>query len=210
MPDLRVVHLRRILPVSRVLDSPGPPHQLYVTGPEASEVAEVEINGARGYPWKIVSKRTIAIELPLEFLVRNIAVLSREMGDAREAEVFLGFTRNITVTRGIESLVQYWLKCFLSTPGSDPFSKSWGGGANDIIKKSFAQEGNLNSTSAVSVQRTNRLVVARQSTDMSIPRNERLAEAKLVSTRLSPDRTTFYLEINMTNQTGEQVRVGLS
>lgn len=210
MPDLRVVHLRRILPVSRVLDVPGPPHLLYVTGPETADVADVEVNGGRGYTWRIEGRRTIAIELPLEFLVRNVAVLSREMGSAREAEVFLGYTPRVSSVSGIESLVQYWLKCFFTTPGSDPYSKTWGGGARDVVKKSFAQEGTLNSTAAIAVQRATRMVVARQSTDMSIPRDERLAEAKLVSTRLSPDRTTFHMDINMTNQAGARVRVGLS
>jgi hypothetical protein len=208
--DIKVTHLRRVLPVSKTLDVPGPPHEFYISGPLAREVADVEINGVRGYVFRVVNSTTIAVTLPKAFNVKTLAILSTELGDAREAEVFFGFTPHISLVSGVQALAQYWLKCFLSSPGADAFSRSWGGAGRGAISKTFQQEGDFNSNIAIAVRRTNRQVMSRQASALYLPRNERLLDAKLIRAARKSNSETYEVDIEITNQAREVVRAGVA
>jgi len=208
--DLRVIHLRKILPIAKMLDVPGPPHRFYISGPSAAEVSAVEINGDQGYAWTAIGSNVVAIDLPHPFMVRTVAVLGREMGDAKEAECYFGFTKFLTTTRGLQKLVQDWLKCFLSTPGTDPFSLKWGGGGLGIVKRSSSAEGPYNSALAIAVRETTKQMIARQALDTNSPSSEKLLNAKLLKISMSADRTGYTADIEITSQAGTKARVGVS
>lgn len=208
--DLRVVHLRKVLSVARMLDVPGPPHRLYLSGSEMSAVSAVEINGNRGYAWTQVSEGVIAVELPPVFYVQSVAVLGQDMGSVREAEVFFGYTSVLSMMSGLQKLVQDWLKCFLTSPGSDPFNRPGGGGAQDIFKQATAAEGPFSSALSIAIRRTNEQLIARQAVDVTLPRNEKFLDARLVRIALLPDRTGFLPDIEIVSQTGRRARLGLN
>jgi hypothetical protein len=208
--DLRVIHLRKVLPVTRMLDVPGPPHVLYITGPEMEGAASVEINGNRGYSWRSVGPRMISVDLPLMFMIQTVAVLGQEMGTAREAEIFFGFTELMSMTSGIQKLAQDWLKRFLTTPGTDPFSRKSGGGGQEILKKSSAAEGLFNSALLIAVRSTNEQLIARQAIDIAMPSSEKLLNAKLLKVTVDPDRTGYTADIEILSQAGNRVQVGLA
>lgn len=207
--DLRIVHLRQVFAVSKMLDVPGPPHLLYLSGPDSVQVAEVDINGVRGYAFDIIDRRTVAVHLPENYFIQSVSILGREMGSAKEAEVFVGFTNQITQISGIQALAQYWLKCLLTTPGSDPWSK-WGGAGRLALTRNTAQEGDYNSSLSMAVSRTNKQVVSRQAPAMWLPRDERLLSAKLARVSRDPRSGEYTADIDITSQAMQTVRAGVA
>lgn len=208
--DLRVVHLRKILPISQMLDVPGPPHRLYISGIPADEVSDVEINGDRGYTWETTGARVIAVELPRLFRVQTVAVLGRELGDAKSAECYLGFTTFPSFTKGLQKLAQEYLRVFLTTPGSDPYSTRRGGGGQEILQRETAAEGIYSSAMAVAVRETTKQIITRQAADMALPRDERLLSARLLRVTAFPDRTGYTADIEIQSQSGTSARLNVN
>lgn len=208
--DLRVTYFREVLPVSKMIEDPGPPHLLFLSGPQTERVVDVEVNGVRGFPFTVSGDRTLCVELPSLFTVRSVAALGRDMGSLTEALIHVGFTDSILDVDGLQLLVQNYLKCFLTSPGSDVFSKKWGGGGNKLVGMVYGKEGDITTAAAEAVRRTTQSIMSRQMSNLTLPRSERLASAKMVTSRLSLDDQTFLLDIEIRNQEGRTVRAGLS
>ena len=208
--DLRVTYLREVLPVTKMVDVPGPPHQLFLLGPEVSRVVDVEINGVRGYKFTVSGPRAIVVDLPPLFTFRTVAVLGREMGKLLDAVIHIGFTTTDTEVEGLSKLVQDYVKCFFSTPGVDVFSKSWGGGGNQLVNAAYAKDGDIATACTAVVQRTNKLIFQRQLGNLSIPRSERLEKADIVRSQRSLDGQEWQLDIEIMNAEGRRVRAGIA
>lgn len=207
--DFQVVQLRQVLPIARMVEVPGPPHTLVISGPASDQVTDVEVNGARGYPFQPLGDTSIEVTLPDLCTVRSLAVLGRTMGNLLEAALVLAYPTRPTTLSGMQLLVQMWVKEFLTTPGSDVFDREAGGGAGKIAGSANIVDVNITSNITIAVQRTNQSIIKRQSGNNTIPRSERLLSAEILQVSSSAADQTIKLDVEIKNQSGAIVRVGL-
>jgi len=206
--DLQVIQLRQVLSITRMVEVPGPPHLLYVYGPPTDQVTDVEVNGRRGYSFTTQGD-AVVVTLPNLMVVRTIAVLGRIMGGVKEAAVVHGFPPHPGLLSGMQLLVQMFIKELLTTPGSDVFSPGSGGGARKIVGSKVISNADLTTSIALALQRTAAAIQKKQAGNLTIPRPERLLSATLIRAQVSPGDESVTVDVELRNQAGVVVRVGL-
>lgn len=214
--DLQTVHPQNTIPVSRTtLVVLGGLRALDVLGDDFRSVDEVFINDMPSPDVVVVSPTRLLAQLPESLQqvpdVQSVMVLSRTLTLTDSSILRFRVGETPGMVNGILRLLQLFVKVLLSEPGSDIFNKLMGGALLRNIGTTFgSEEGDtIRADATVSVDRTARQVISIQSRDGTLPRDERLLNARLVGATFSRASGTMFLSVEVVSQLGVPARLNL-
>lgn len=198
MIDLQVVKTRQLITPERVtqfedVDDFGRPVLapiLDIRGSQLDFVEQIIINDVPATDFTISSPRQILVVVPTsvrgDFIrtVQLIAVGKPNPQLAKESGVKLLFNLGKAPVRvqGIQKLVQQFTIHLLTTPGTDLFDPTRGGGFLSKVGNtiSLKDTSSLLIDLAQGVSRTQSQIIAKQTQNSSIPDDERLLSSRIV------------------------------
>ena len=188
---------------------------LDVIGEDFRSVDTVYINDTMSPDVIIVSPTRLIAQLPegLQQVpnVQSIAVLSRQL--TLTASSVLRFILGDTprTVSGLMRLLQLFVKLLLSEPGSDIFSSSLGGGLLRGLGTTIGRDDGdaLKTNATIAVDNVSKQIIAIQSRNGTLPRDERLSSAHVLGAAFSRDSGTLFLSVELKNQLGVPARLNL-
>jgi hypothetical protein len=206
--DLQVVFPQQVVHLSQARTVGGlVPRTFEVVGEDFSAVDTVLLNEIPSPDVVILSKTKLLAQVPdalTHQVVTSISVLSRVL--TLSAKSFIRFRIGSTPgkIRGVLRLVQLFLKILFTTPGTDIFSPSTGGAGLASIGKTFGKDqgGSIISSFIISVDTTKRQIISIQARDPSLPRDERLLDARVTSAGFNKNEGALLVEVELTSQAG--------
>jgi hypothetical protein len=206
MKDFRVVHAKAVLTVSSIAPVRNfDPPSIIVLGDRLNRANEITYNGVQVDEWVVSSETRLVLRIPNSQVGRELSelmVLATVQFAEQDALVQLGLSRPVRAVSGIDRLVQQWVMTFLTTPGSDVFNLSSGGGGRSLIGKSIGANTAPAADIAIAVDRTKSQLLKAQANNSSIPPSERLLSASLVSVSYDKSNTTAYAVVDLRNVVG--------
>lgn len=214
--DLQTVAPQEIVNLTRVQVVPGPPRLVSVVGDDFRSVDEVFINQVASTDVVILDKNRLLAQVPSSIgngLINDVVVLSKKLTLSDRSQLRIRIGRTPGRTTGIMRLMQLFLKILFTTPGKDIFSPRIGGGALKNVGATFSSnEGHdIVNDFVIAVDTTSRQIIAIQGRDSSIPRDERLLGAKVLSAAFNRSVGGIDVSVQITSQAGREAtaNVGL-
>lgn len=217
--DFQIVLPQESIVLTKVTVLPGTgvrgvPLALVVEGDDFSSVDEVQINSITSPDVVITAPNRLIAQVPelvAKGTVTTVTVLSKRLTVTPRSFLRFRVPRTPGRVSGILKLMQLYLKVLMTTPGTDIFSPELGGGVLQNLGATFSAEhnGDVVSNLAIAVQRTNRQIVAMQSRDSRIPREERLLRSKLVSASFNRAEAALIGTIEIASQAGKTATANL-
>lgn len=208
MIDFQVVFPQQIIPLNsaRIADNVAV-RTLDITGEDFRSVDEVLINGSVSPSIVIVSKRRLLAQIPAAALLQSITsvqVVSRNLVLTDKSLIKFQIGHTPSKVRGVLRLVQIFLKVLFTTQGSDIFNQRTGASALRNLGANFGKEegGGIISDFVVAVASAQKQIVATQSRDSSIPRDERLLSARVTRSSYNKNETALVVSVELTSQAG--------
>jgi hypothetical protein len=213
--DFQVVFAQEIVPINSVTLLRGvTPLSLDIIGQDFTAVDEVRINDLVSPDVIVLSKTRLLAQVPdgaKNQLPTSINVISNRLGTTDKSVLRFRVGRVASGVSGTLRLLQLFLKLLLTTPGRDIFAPKLGGGALRNIGVSFGKDGggNIVSDFIVAVSSTQRQIVAIQSRDPSLPNEERLLAAKVLSAAFNRNESALVVSVEITSQAGKAAKANL-
>jgi len=203
MLDFQVVFPSELIELNGVQSLPGPTPRLGVYGKDFRTIDEVQVNGEPSPLVNVVSETYLVVDVPTGvYPPYTVQVLSHNLTISPESLVRLKIGRTPSKVRGILRLMQLFLKVLLTTPGTDIFSKRLGGNALKNLGQSNTPS-SVTSDFVLAVKTTVQQILVIQSGDMSIPRDERLLSAKVVSNHFNRQAQSLLVSIELLSHAGD-------
>jgi len=214
--DFQTIHPQEAIRLNRIrMRVVGGLKVLDILGSDFRSVDEVQINETQSPDLIVLSKTRLLAQLPDRLQdnpdVQSVNVLSKTLTISTKSVLRFRIGDTPGKVVGILRLMQLFVKILISDPGSDIFNKGLGAGALANLGSSFGKdEGqNIKADFTIAVDRTARQVVAIQSRNSGIPRDERLLSAKLLGTTFSRATASLFVTIEVISQDGTPARVNL-
>jgi hypothetical protein len=214
--DLQTIEPQEVVHLNQVRVTPGPPRTVAILGDDFRAVDEVLINGVASPDFVVVSKTQLLAQVPESATlerINSVQVLSKKLTLSDRSQLRIRIGRTPGRVTGILRLMQLFLKILFTTPGRDIFSPRIGGGALKNVGATFgSSEGNdIVNDFVIAVDTTSRQIIAIQGRDSSIPRDERLLGAKVLSAAFNRDVGGIDVSVQITTQAGREAtaNVGL-
>lgn len=181
---------------------------LRISGDDFRAVDEVLMNEVPSPSFIVLSKNELLAEVPAAVVggsVTSISVLSKNLILTQRSFIKFRLEAVPGKVRGILRLMQFFLRLLLQTPGSDIFAPKLGGGALAHLGQSISvDEGSdIVSSFIISVDNTKSQLVQIQASNQSIPPNERLVNAQVLSAGFNKNETALIVSVQLTSQAGE-------
>jgi hypothetical protein len=206
--DLQVVFPQSVVPLSSVSNLPGMvPRSLNVIGQDFRSVAQVLINDIASPDVVILSKTRLLAQVPVQLAnvtLTSVTVISQQLTMSPRSLIKFQLGTTPSKVSGILRLVQVFLKILLTTTGIDIFAPRIGGNALRDIGRTFGKDqgGNVVSDFIIAVSTTSRQITAVQARNPSIPRDERLLAAKVLSADFNRAEAALVVSVELTSQAG--------
>ena len=184
-------------------------HATLVIRVDAADTAEqVWVNGKQ-QAFGVISRNLLLASFPVaDQTIDTIEVIVPSAAASSEA-LFSYSVGTLDVVSGPLKLVQQFVSCLLTTPGSDIFDPpSLFAGIDRWVGASIPESNPqyLHAQLVVAVQTTATTFIARQST-LSIPPDEKLASASIASIDSPPDSpTTITITLRISTMSGQVVQ----
>jgi hypothetical protein len=213
--DLQVAFPQEQIQLNRIRVLAGPPRVLDIIGQDFRSVDEVLINSIPAADTIILSKTRLLAQLPESIdsggQIVSVTVLSRRLTITPKSMIRfrIGTTPGRNV--GILRLIQLFLKLLFTTPGTDIFNKQSGGGGLSHVGSTFGidEGGGIIGDFHISVTNTARQIVAIQSRDPSLARDERLLSAKIIRAGFNTAEGALVVSVEITSQAGRAALANL-
>jgi hypothetical protein len=213
--DFQVVFPQELVPIDSVtiLQGVNPP-SVDVIGQDFRSVDEVRINDVASPDVVILSRRRLLAQIPTELrnqVPTSVTVISNKLAMTNKSVLRFRVGRVPSTVGGVLRLVQVFLKILLTTPGRDIFAPRIGAGALKNIGLTFGKDegGSIVSDFIVSVATAQRQIIAIQSRDPSLPPDERLLAAKVVSAGYNRNEAALVVSVEITSQAGRAARANV-
>lgn len=206
--DFQVVFPQESIQLTRIQFVEGlQPKTLRITGRDFSAVDEVFINQIESPDVIILKKTELLAQVPEQLLIDRIttvSVLSRNLILTPKSFLRFRIGDSPTKVRGVLRLIQLFVKILFTTPGTDIFNPRLGAGGLRNIGQTFGLDegGDIIADFVIAVDTTARQIVAIQTRDPSIPRDERLLAAKVLSAGFSKTETALFIAVELISQAG--------
>lgn len=217
--DFQVVFPQEVINLTRVrFTTPGPlglPTALDITGEDFRSVDEVLINDIESPDVLILSKNRLIAQLPDSLQkspnIVSVQVTSRQLTLTSRSMIKFRVSDQPGRVSGILRLLQLFLKVLFTTPGSDIWNKRMGGGGLSRLGTTFGsdQGGNIISDFVISVDTTQRQIIAVQGQDPRLPRDERLLSAKVTTAGFNRELGAIFVSVELTSQAGRAATANL-
>jgi len=139
----------------------------------------------------------------------DIHIQTLPQAEQKNTFKFMSFGFNSTVgVKGFQMLINCWLKCFLTTRGSDPADLAYGTDFPNLMGSSIP----LNDARDVvflSIEQCNAKILEFQRNDVTLTESERLATAKLIDFIPDPSAPGFQAYVEIQNQAKERLTLNL-
>jgi len=206
--DFQVVFPQQIIPLNsaRIADNLAV-RTLDVQGEDFRSVDEVLINGSLSPSVVIVSKTRLLAQVPLAALLQNITsvqIVSRNLVLTDKSLIKFQVGHTPSKVKGVLRLVQIFLKTLFTTQGTDIFNQRTGANGLRGLGRTFGRDegGNIISDFVLSVAAASKQIVAIQSRDSSIPRDERLLSARVTRSSFNKNESALVVSVELTSQAG--------
>jgi len=191
------------------------PRTVSIVGQDFRSVDEVQINGVTSPDVVVLSRRNLFAQVPTQLgltPVSTVSVISNNLALTDKSLLRFRIGRTPSKVRGILRLVQLFLKILFTTPGSDIFAPRIGAAALKNLGLTFGadQGGNIVSDFVVAVSTTQRQILAIQARDPSLPLDERLLAARILSAGFNHQDTSLVVSVEITSQSGRAARANLA
>jgi hypothetical protein len=205
--DLQVVFPQEAIILNNVRILPGPPRVVDVTGADFRAVDEVLINKVASPDYVVLSKTRLAAQVPdslSEQHIFTVQVLSRRLTITPRSLLRFRIGQKPGKVTGIQRLLQKFLRILFTTPGTDIFNKSLGGGGLVKVGQTFGMEdgSDILSNLIIAIDTTSRQLVALQSRNPSLPPDERLLSAKVLSAGFDKAEGAIDVVVEIVSQAG--------
>jgi hypothetical protein len=192
----------------------GIPAALDISGVDFSAVEEVQMNGVTSPDFIVISQTRMVAQVPdvlSAATITSVSVLSRRITLTPKSFLRFRIAPSAGRVSGILRLVQLYMKVIFTTPGRDIFAPNLGGGLLRNLGATFGadQTSDVAANLVVAVSQTNRQIVAIQSRDQRIPRDERLLTARVVSTNFDRAQAALLGTIELQSQAGRSALANL-
>jgi hypothetical protein len=188
---------------------------LDVQGSDFRSIDSVFINDVESPDVIIVSPTELIAQLPpgLQRVpdVQSIMVLSRQLTLSASSVLRFQIGDTPSSVSGILRLLQLFVKLLISEPGSDIMNKTLGGGLLRPLGATFGTEDgdSIRTNAVVAVDSVSKQIVAIQSRNGTLPRNERLMSAAVLGATFSRESGSMFLSVEVKNQTGVPAQLNL-
>ena len=204
---MKAVQIVRFVDEARVLRLDMQGSVLVITGNTFSHATEVFVNGSKIH-FTVVSDTLIEAELPSSMAatpVQEVQVLSETLSGLSGYSSASYKMTGGTVT-GLAKLLQRYLKLLMTTPGSDAFHKSAGGGLLDVVGMSFDPDEPepVIAQIVTAVGRAADQLKASQSRQ-KLPSSEMIRGATVLDIGFDAKRLGFRVKILLTTVSGDQI-----
>lgn len=205
--DFQVCFPQETIAVNKVRALPGDLKVLEVEGEDFSAVDTVSVNDIDVPEFAVLSSHVLRARLPLSLTladVRTVTVLSKRLVTTAKSTLKFRIGSMPSKVRGPLRLSQLFLKVLFSEPGTDIFNKKGGGGALRALRATFAasDSGGVINDFSVAVRTTVRQIIASQARNPSLPPDEKLLNASIISSAFSPQEAALSVSIEIVNQSG--------
>jgi hypothetical protein len=205
--DFQVCFPQETIAVNKVRALPGDLKVLEIEGEDFSAVDTVSVNDIDVPEFAVLSSHVLRARLPLSLTladVRTVTVLSKRLVTTAKSTLKFRIGSMPSKVRGPLRLSQLFLKVLFSEPGTDIFNKKGGGGALKALSSTFAasDSGGVINDFSVAVRTTTRQIIASQSRNPSLPPDEKLLSASIISSAFSPQEAALSVSIEIINQSG--------
>lgn len=212
MLDFRIVYAKTALKYSFIRPIRGfQPPSIAIVGIRLNETEEVIYNGIDVTDFMIASPTLLIVRIPPSQVgkdLNELRVLSSPKRLGGDASVKLGLTTPTRTISGIDRLVQSFLMVFLSTPGSDAFNRTSGGGALGLVgKTSDKVHSSIGADLAVAVDRAKQEITKAQAKNSRMPPEEKLLSVSLDNVKFDQGSTVVTARISIKNMLGEEALV---
>jgi hypothetical protein len=138
-------------------------------------------------------------------------VLSRQLTLSASSVLRFQIGDTPSSVSGILRLLQLFVKLLISEPGSDIMNKTLGGGLLRPLGATFGTEDgdSIRTNAVVAVDSVSKQIVAIQSRNGTLPRNERLMSAAVLGATFSRESGSMFLSVEVKNQTGVPAQLNL-
>jgi len=190
------------------------PPVLDINGQDFRAVDDVVINDQQSLGWAVLSKTRLLAILPAGVApaqVSSINITSRRLVLNDRSVLKFQISSTPAKATGILRLMQLYVKLMLTTPGSDIFDKKVGGGILNFLGSTSygAEGGDLVRRFVVANDMVSRQIIAVQSRQPSLPPDEKLLAAKVLSARFSRQQSALLSSIELTTQAGRSAVTNL-
>ncbi len=129
--------------------------------------------------------------------------------EQRDTYKFVSFAYNPSIgVKGMQMLINHWVKCFLTTRGSDPTDLEYGTSFALLIGSTLALA-DARDVAAIAVESCNEQLFAAQKDDATLTASERLATAEITNFIEDPSAPGFSLYVEIKNQANERLTLNL-
>jgi len=216
MIDIKVIVIKDILPVNRVIFVPNfSPLSIQVEGNLLLQANEVLINDIDAPEFMVLSNTSLIAQVPTSQVnsrLRSVTVLATKPSADRSSIIHLDAGKTISSLKGIEKLVQYFVKILLQNPGSDIFNPTEGGGVLGLVGRvvSKTDSSSLSAALVSAVNQTRDQIIAKQAKITRIPSDERLLRADTQGAGFNPNTTTLAARISVGAVSGRDAVANLT
>lgn len=214
MNDFRIVTAKVVLKTYAVSPIRGfLPPSVVVAGEKLDQATEVQFNGVDAPEFVISSSTRLIVKIPVSQVgkpLTDLKVLSPVSVARQDAVLSFGVTSPPKKISGIDRLVQGWVMIFLTTPGSDIFNPTSGGGGASIIGRSTDRAGKgVAADLSLAIERTKQELLRLQSKNQKIPPSEKLLTSSLDVVQFGADTTVLSARVSIQNMLGDSAEVSL-
>lgn len=206
--DFQVVFPQELVELTSVRVLPGvTPRTLDVWGRDFTSVDEVLVNGLPAPDVVVLGKTRLLAQIPgvlVNQTVSSVTVSSTRLAMTSRSVLRFRLGRTTSKVSGILRLMQVFLKILFTTPGTDIFARKTGGGALSRVGATFGKDegGSIVSDFIVAVGSTQRQILALQARNPSLPRDERLLSARVISAGYNRNEAALVVSVELTSQAG--------
>ena len=213
--DFQVVFPQQLVPLNGIKILAGmTPRTIDVTGQDFRSVDQVLINDIASPEVVILSQTRLLAQVPSglqNVTLTSVSVVSRQLTVSSKSLIKFQIGPVASKVSGILRLMQVFLKLLLTTPGRDIFSPRVGGNALKNVGQSFGKDqgGDIIAAFTIAVDTTRRQILAVQSRDPSIPKDERLLAAAVTASAYSRAEGALIVSVELTSQAGRAATANL-
>ena len=212
MSDLQVISVQDVIPVSQVEVLSGTFPPIYrVHGGDFGKVVEVRLNEVPS-SFAIDSPSVLLVQQPEQLFndrLRTILVLSTTFTFTEQS--LLTPKLGTSLLSGLMSLAQLFVKVLLTSPGRDVYRPDIGGDLLSMVGQvaGAPDRPDLKSSFVQAVARTKNQILELQANRTTLPADERLAAARVVSVSFEPQTGTLRGRVEMISMAGDAALVNL-
>lgn len=213
MNDFRAISYQGLTYPSSYREGVGGEY-LELRGTGFTDVSSVLINGYRSPNFIVESSTRLFAEVPSQVRgepVTDIRVLLLAAAAGQESAVVLDVGGGTGYVSGPARLMQVVIKTLLTTPGSNIFSPTLGGGLLRVVGVPFNSARSAETAVRDAISRTESQLRAAHTQALGrIPDSERLQSIEVLSVLTDIDNSSLQVRLAVTAQDGSRVTTGVA